>query len=340
MKKTVIIFLLAITAVVAQMSAAGRVSVTAKLDSVSIMMGRLGILHLEVVQDAKAKGGFPMFSGAAHSGVIGICGDSIELRSAFRCDTLELGSGRIQINYAIPVQAFDSGFYRLPAFEYVAGSDTARSNRVSLKVIPVSVGENDPISDYAGVAEPDGKSIFDKLPDVLVDYWWIWLLALLLIAALIYGYIVYKKRGSILPPKPKPTPYEVAILALRRLKERKLWENGMEREYFTELTDILRIYLQDRFGISAMEMTSREIMEMLSKDAEIKDKREYVRSILDMADFVKFARMRPLPADNIASFDNAVCFVEETKPVEKKEEDVDDAQGKVAGDSSQKGGEA
>ena len=64
-----------------------------------------------------------------------------------------------------------------------------------------------------------------------------------------------------------------------------------------------------------MEMTSREIMDCLY-NSDLKDKREYMRQILSVADFVKFAKVRPLPADNIAAYENAVRFVEETKPVE------------------------
>ncbi len=101
----------------------------------------------------------------------------------------------------------------------------------------------------------------------------------------------------------------------------------MEKEYFTLLTDILREYLERRFDINAMEMTTRQIIDSLSSNTEVKEKRNYMREILDVADFVKFAKVRPLPSDNIAAFDNAVKFVEETKPVEKP--DADDSQANI-----------
>lgn len=124
------------------------------------------------------------------------------------------------------------------------------------------------------------------------------------------------RRKRIVPP------YELAMHRLGQLRERRLAESGHEKEYYTELTDILRQYLEGRFGINAMEMTSREIMDRLY-DSDVKDKRDYVRQILHVADFVKFAKVRPLPADNIAAFDNAVRFVEETKPVPVAEEEAD-----------------
>ncbi len=109
----------------------------------------------------------------------------------------------------------------------------------------------------------------------------------------------------------------MALGRLQRLKARKLWESGQEKEFYTILTDILRDYLDGRFGIKAMEMTSSQIMDTLAADRTLRDPRQMMRQILDMADFVKFAMVRPLPEDNVKAFDNAVAFVESTRPVEK-----------------------
>ncbi|MEZ3551155.1 MAG: YpfN family protein [Muribaculaceae bacterium] len=306
----------------------GKVTVTARLDSVNIQMGSMTMLGLEVVQDKGKPGGFPMFSNVDPAlGYVGICGDSIELRTSYKADTVELGSGRIQINYKVPLQSFDSGTYRLPQFVYVSESDSARSNALTLNVVPLKVTANDPIAGFAPIAEPEGKKFFDFVPDWLADFWWVVLIVLLAIIAFIWAMRRYKKEGTVLKKKPQPSPYEVAMRDLTDLKAKKLWEQGMEKEYFTRLTDILRIYLDRRFGINAMEMTSREIMDHLY-ESDVKDKRDYIRQILNVADFVKFAKVRPLPADNIAAYDNAVRFVEETKPVETASPDShDDANG-------------
>ncbi|MDE6717052.1 MAG: DUF4381 domain-containing protein [Muribaculaceae bacterium] len=304
--------------------------VKARLDSSNVMMGTLSKIELTVEQQPGVKGRLPIFQNVAEKGYVGVCGDSVELRAPSSIDTTDAGKNML-IRYEIPVQSFDSGYYRLPAFEYVAGVDTFRSNRLELKVYPFpNVTAETPIADYANVADPENKSIFDTLPDWLVDYWWV---ILLVISAAVLGWWLwrrYRKEGHILPKKPEPTPYEAALAALRDLKAKKLWENGMEKEYFTDLTDILRTYLYRRFGINAMEMTSRQILAALSSNKETKDKRPMIRQILDMADFVKFAKVRPLPADNVASFENAEKFIEETKPVEKKEEE--DATGNPSND--------
>lgn len=129
----------------------------------------------------------------------------------------------------------------------------------------------------------------------------------------------------LLPVKPALSPYERAINALIILKEKKLWEKGQEKEYFTDLTDILRTYLEQRFGINAMEMTTRQIISTLN-NSDVRDKKDYIREILNVADFVKFAKVRPLPSDNIKAFDNAMKFVEETKPAAISEENSSESE--------------
>jgi hypothetical protein len=308
--------------IVSNVSSAAKTSITAKLDSTTLLMGNMSMLHLQVVQDKGSRNEFPILSKQSQNGIVGLCGDSIELRTNIKSDTIDLGSNRIQINYAIPIQSFDSGFYHLPEFVVVNNGDTAVSNRISLKVIPVIVGDNADISDYAGIVKPSGKHYFDWIPDSIIKLWWLWLLILAIIGLTLWGVKRYRNKGSILPKKPEPTPYESAISALKSLKASKIWEQGLEKEYFTQLTDILRTYLEKRFNINAMEMTSRQIMQTLTDNTEVKDKRDYIRKILDTADFVKFAKVRPLPSDNVAAMDNAISFVEETKPIVEDKESM------------------
>lgn len=296
----------------------GAAVVKARLDSTVLLMGKITTLQLDVEEPADSKGHFELFKSLTEKGYAGVCGDSVELRMPSKIDTVNVGPSR-RMRYYVPVQAFDSGAYVLPPFAYISGKDTLYSNRVALKVVPVNVTANDPIKDYAGTSDPEDPSFFDFVPQWMVDWWWALLLALLVVAVGVWMALRYRKKGSILPQKPLPTPYEEAMASLRDLKARKLWEQGQEKEYFTELTEILRKYLYRRFGINAMEMTSRQILHSLSKNNETKDKRVYFRKILDMADFVKFAKVRPLPDDNIASYDNAVRFVEETKPMPQAE---------------------
>ena len=316
------IILLTVLTVVIPSAVMASPTVKVRLDSVNLLMGKMTTLHLSVTQPKGAKGSFPILGSIRDNGIIPVCGDSVELRAPSKIDTVESGNS-VTVNYDIPLQAFDSGYYRLPEFAYVSGRDTVLSKSLGIKVVPVLAEADTPIHDYASVSGPENPSIFDHVPDWVVDYWWVLLIVLIMAVAALYAVRRYRSQGSLLPKKPEPTPYEAAVSALRTLKEKKLWEQGMEKEYYTELTDILRHYLFRRFGINAAEMTSRQILAALKKNKEIADKRVYFRQILDMADFVKFAKVRPLPDDNVKSYDNALRFVEETRPVLPEDSDTD-----------------
>lgn len=325
MSKTTIISLIiaAISLMTAHNGAAAPVSITASLDSAYILMGKQTALRLEIVQDRGTQGAFLNHNGDTLT-------REIEVIRASKPDTTDLGSNREEIKRELIIQSFDSGLYTIPPFVYVAGKDTFTSNALALKVMPVDVDSMATINDYAGVVKPHTR-IWDYLPDFIVDYWWIFLIVLL-IAAGVFVWLRYIKGKKAIPlvPKKKPVPpYELAMQELNRLKSEKLCENGHEKEYYTRLTEILRVYLDKRFGINAMEMTSTQIMQQIRSNDDTKTSAPVMKQILEMADFVKFAKVRPLPDDNQKAFANAVTFVENTKPVEQPAAENDNPQPKV-----------
>lgn len=298
---------------------AGNTLITAKMDSTLLLMGKKTAIHVEVVQDKGAKGYF-INEGAD------TLNSFVEVSDRPIADTTNLGNDRIQINRDIIVQSFDSGMYVIPAFKYVIGKDTFTSNELTLKVLPVKVDSMTNVHDFKPIAEAP-FFFTDYLPEFLVKYWWLILLVLLLIAGGIYSYFRWFKKGEI-PLKKKVKiipPYDEAIMKLTQLKSEHLWEAGQDKEYFTRLTDILRNYIDRRFAINAMEMTSSQIIEVLRKNEETMPVNEQLSKILEMADFVKFAKMRPLPEDNEVAYQRSLNFVNETKPVEVVEEEKEDA---------------
>jgi len=301
-------------------SAIGPVTVKTSLDSAYIIMGKQTTLKVNVVQDKGTQGYFANVGDTLTR--------EIEVIRALPADTSSLGSDREEISQDIIIQSFDSGLYTIRPFIYVAGADTFKSNELALKVIPVPVDTLKTVHDYAGTAVPSWK-VWDILPDFIVDYWWV-MMILALAALAVALYVVWRKRraiiGTIIPPKPPVPPYEMAMQQLNALKNQKLCEHGHEKEYYTRLTEILRVYLQRRFGINAMEMTSTQIMREISRHEDIKPSSPLMKQILEIADFVKFANIRPLPGDNIKSFNMAVQFVEATKPVEAPKDEASNKQ--------------
>ena len=305
-------------------AAANNTLINAKMDSTLLLMGKKTAIHVEVVQDKGQKGFF------VNEGVDTL-NAFVEVSERLQADTTDLGNDRIQINRDIIVQSFDSGMYVIPAFKYVIGKDTFKSNELTLKVLPVKVDSLPNIHDLKPVAEPP-FFFSDYLPEFLVKYWWLIILVLVLIAAGIYAYFKWFKKGE-LPLRKKEKvipPYDEAIMKLTQLKSEHLWEAGQEKEYFTRLTDILRNYIDRRFEINAMELTSSQIIDVLRKNEETMPVNEQLSKILEMADFVKFAKMRPLPEDNEVAYQRALNFVNETKPVEVVPEE-ESAEGKTGG---------
>ncbi len=130
-----------------------------------------------------------------------------------------------------------------------------------LKWCLCSVKADTPINDYANVADPADASIFDRVPDWIVKWWWLVLIAVAAMAVTVWLFMwKYRKEGTLMPRKPEPSPYETAITALRPEGKEALGSRAWRRSISQELTDILRIYLYRRFGINAMEMTSRQIL--------------------------------------------------------------------------------
>ena len=109
---------------------------------------------------------------------------------------------------------------------------------------------------------------------------------------------------------------------LEALKEKKLWQSDQIKQYYSELTDILRTYLENRYRISAMEQTTYEIISLMKQQNLTEQEQLNLLSyVLEYGDFAKFAKYKPLPDENDKSMKNAFSFVEQTKLLEKSVEE-------------------
>ena len=132
-------------------------------------------------------------------------------------------------------------------------------------------------------------------------------------------------------PTDTRTPEERALDRLEKLREEHLWQGGKTKEYHTELTEAVRVFIEEATGIHATEMTSDETMESIENLALNIDK-TLLRDIFTTADLVKFAKNNPLPHEHDRSMSEAVAFVKQlwqaVKPQESSAEN-----GKEAGDA-------
>ena len=123
-------------------------------------------------------------------------------------------------------------------------------------------------------------------------------------------------------PKAPPLPADIkAISSLEKLRVQQLWQQGKVKEYHTTLTDILRTYLAESYGIQSTEMTSDQTLEAFETTSACNaDTEALLRQILQTADMVKFAKSEPQPYEHDRSMADAKQFVESTKPIETPKE--------------------
>ncbi len=313
-KLTYCILLLALLCAPAMKSLAGNTIVNAKLDAPKVMMGKTVKLHINIVKD---QGGAGIILGT-DSAMLG----NIDIVKRDKPQTKTLDNNREEITQVVTLQPFEPGEYDLPPIKYSVNGDTVLSNAVHLAVDSVKVDVNGDIKDYKTIVGVPFKLI-DYIPNIIARYWWAWLAGLALLAFLVFAYFKWFKKGinPFKPEKKRLPPYEEAILALNDLKSRQLWQKGQHKEYYSCLTDILRVYIERRFGINAVEMATSEIMEQIKHNEEALQVKDQLSEVLEIADYVKFAKMQTLANENEIAFQRTLNFVEQTKPMPVENED-------------------
>jgi hypothetical protein len=155
-----------------------------------------------------------------------------------------------------------------------------------------------------------------------------WLLALL-IAAMVVGLGAWLLRlylahaREVAAHAPQIPAHEIALLALKMLLEKKWIEEENFRPFYWELTDILRYYVENRYGVHAPERTTEEfLVEVTQSKLLHEDTQQLLFSILEYADAVKFARLRPTQADMRAAYAAAEKLVKETISVATEDQDA------------------
>ncbi len=282
-----------------------------KVDTADILVGEQTTLHVTVTTDPNPRIIIPLPSDTLMTGV--------EVISVSDADST-IADGRLIIRRDILVTSFDSSLYLLPPFVVIDGGDTIASDQVALKVSTVPVDVDNPEQFY------DIKDVWQP-PFVLADYYpWIFGILTALFIICVIGYLVqrYRRHRSEAPVKsaePELPPYETAIRELDSIKDQKLWQQGLNKEYYTQVTDTLRRYISRRYGVNAMEKTSEEILAIIERESDERSVYDTLRQVLRLSDYVKFAKLHPLPDENDESMRNAYLFVNQTKRAEAPQPD-------------------
>lgn len=297
------------------------VSVNVAIDQDSIIIGDQIGLTLEVDHNIDYYICFPIHQDTLTK--------SVEIVEIFPIDTVKVDAEWLIEKQLYIITSFDSGTYVIPPFTITIdkGSrmDTLHTVPLKLYVNTMPVDMEQPIKDIKNIY---GFPITfkDLLPYILIT-----LGAGLLAYIIVYVAKRIKRKEPILRilEKPKIPPEIIAYRELDNLKKEKLWQQGKVKEYYSRLTEIIRIYIEGRYLIMAMEQTSDEIL-LQFRQLELENSIEYdmLNELLNLADMVKFAKGQPLPDENNKHLNNAYKFVEITtpKPTDEEEDESLDQQ--------------
>lgn len=244
-------------------------------------------------------------------------GESLEILSK-TVDTLQKEGSIQQITHDYLITSFDTGYVYIPPFEVgiveKGFNSTITTDSAQLYITYPIVDMEKGIFDIKPPADLPFKFSewlpYAKIVGTLL------LILLAITAMLLYYFLIYKKKKQRQATDAKDNrPIDVkALEALNVLKAKQLWQNHRVKLYYSELTDILRNYLNERFGMHTMESTSSEILTALSLQPVDSADKECLRFIFERADMAKFAKGQPLADENDKSWTDAVAFIQHTKP--------------------------
>jgi len=270
--------------------------VEVKIDPIEIMIGEQAQVTVTVKAAEDAKVEMPTFQPRQQI-VAGV-----EVIASQRQDSHTL---------LLTLTSFDGNLYYLPPFKVKVNGKTVESKSLALKVVEVEV-DTTKLDKFFGP-----KDVQDN-PFQWSDWstsFWLSVLMLVLMAVAFYLYLRLRENKPIISHikiVKRLLPHQKAMKEIEQIKADKMVASENQKEYYTKLTDTLRKYIEERYGFSAMEMTSSEIIERLMSSDD-KQSLDELRQLFMTADLVKFAKYSTLINENDANLVNAIDFINQTK---------------------------
>ena len=318
MKRLVII----LTLCCIYISAMAHVTVKAEISTMEMYIGQQVDLTLKVSMNQGQNAVLPIFQPRQ------MITPGVEVLKMTDIDT-SFVNDRLELSRQYTLTAFEDTIYRIPELSVLVDDREFKTKELALKVLTVPVDTAHP-EKFAGPADVQDN------PYQWSDYKnMVWMGLLLLFMAPILFYLIVRLRDNkpvfsrIMFVKHTP-PHQRALKEIERIKSEGMSGADNQKEYYTRLTDTIRTYLSERFGINAMEMTTTDIIHRLQQE-EDKTKVEELKDLFETADLVKFAKFSALIDENDRNLANAVAFINETKndeveKVEKVQSQLTDTQ--------------
>ncbi len=244
---------------------------------------------------------------------------ALEVIESYPVDTIKQDQ-TIELIKKYGLTQFDSGHYTIPRLSVIINNRSYLTDSVQVVVNNVAV-------DTLKQKMYDIKSIINI--ESKPDYSWLWYLLLIPGAALIYFLIKAYKPKEKAVEEVFTSPIEKATALLSRLEEKQLWQKGDVKPYYSELTEIVRTYIEEAIEIPAMESTSSEVIDGLKKAfksqkiALSKETLLDLNKVLQNADLVKFAKSMPLEFEIVndrKTTETILLTLDKTIPKKSEEE--------------------
>lgn len=277
----------------------------AQLDTTALLIGDQTHMQLNISVPSTWRVDFPVIGDTINQHI-----EVLKQSEISQSGTAEY----ITLTQQLLITSFDSGYHAIAplTFTYHEPDDTTAYTLMStpllLKVNTIPADSTMAIHDIKAIRKAP-VTLKEALPWALIA---LFIIALII---LLWRYVKTKKERRPFIPivnKPQRPPHELALERLSQLAEKKLWQQGEIKTYHTEITDIARDYLEGKFGIQALEMTTEEIMKSLSATPIEITSQKPLYNLLQLADMVKFAKAKPLPDEHMGSFKHLEAFIHET----------------------------
>lgn len=316
-----ILFAVAVTATA---SASVPPEVRARITADTVLIGDRFSIEIAIEKDMMQVIGFPDVAQSLAKG-------GMEVLYESPLDTVRTEGRQQTLTKTYELTSFTAGSFDLGRFPILYGDKNVTDTLYSAEPLHIVVN--------TFPVDTDNSTIYDiKAPEetpLLVEEFsgyvmWTFMGALLVAAVALLVRRWISSRGRSVredgTPMPYIPPHVRAIEDLETLHNQKLWQSGRTKAYYTGLTDIVRTYINGRYGVNAMEMTSDEIMRAVAPMPLNEKDRRGLRDILKTADLVKFAKHTPDADENESLYYAAYYFVEDTKelPQEDAEETEED----------------
>ena len=304
-----VLFLFAAATVLGQQK-----QVQASIDSVKIKIGAQATLTLRTTVDTAARVSFPE----------GKTFGRVEVLESYPVDTTRNGA-MYELVKKYGLTQFDSGRYVIPPLPVTINNKIMRTDSLTLEVRNISVDTlKQKMFDIKPVLRPKADTAF-----------WLWLLlGIALTAGAAFGIWWYLKKRKAAPAEIEEvfvSPIQKATTQLKRLEKKELLQKGEVKDYYSELTDIARTYIEEAIHVPAMESTTSELIEamriavMKKKMALSQETFEQLEKVLRNADMVKFAKSRPMEseiAEDRSRIEKTIVVIDRSIPEEKEEDDL------------------